>query len=215
MAEAGTHAGHPRFITLEGGEGVGKSTQAQRIAAWLRERGHAVCLTRQPGGTAIAEQLRQLLKDAAQLHMAPLTELLLLFAARAQFLDEVVRPALAAGQVVVCDRFTDSTYAYQGGGRQLPQADIAALEQLVHGDLQPGLTFLFDLDVALGHQRVHARGAADRFEREDPAFFERVRKAYLARAAAQPERFVVIDASTGADAVWAQVKAVLQARALT
>ena len=200
--------GHPHFITLEGGEGAGKSTQAQRIARYLERQGHSVCLTRQPGGTTLAEELRRMLKNTAQ-DIAPLTELLLLFAARAQFLDEVVRPALAAGQVVVCDRFTDSSYAYQGGGRGLPERDIATLEQLVHGDLQPGLTLLFDLDVRLGHERVASRGDADRFEREDQAFFERVRRAYLARAAQYPGRFRVIQAGVDHDLVWQQVEAVL------
>jgi dTMP kinase len=144
--------------------------------------------------------------------IAPVTELLLLFAARAQFLAEVVRPALAAGQVVVCDRFTDSTYAYQGGGRGLPLAEIAALEQLVHGDLQPGLTLLFDLDITQGHERVAIRGQTDRFEQEDRDFFQRVRAAYLARAQAHFGRFVLIDAAQDEEQVWQQVEQVLQAK---
>jgi dTMP kinase len=171
-----------------------------------------VCLTRQPGGTPIAEAIRGLLKDAGHDAMAPLTELLLLFAARAQFLDEVVRPALTAGQYVVCDRFTDSTYAYQGGGRGLPMETITELESLVHGDLQPGLTLLFDLDVGEGHRRAAARGAPDRFELEERSFFERVRQAYLARAARQSQRFVLIDAETDEDTVRERVTQVLEAR---
>lgn len=205
-----TPAGHPYFITLEGGEGAGKSTQARHIAAWLEQRGHQVCRTRQPGGTPIAEAIRRLLKDTDHDAMAPLTELLLLFAARAQFLEEIVRPALACGQVVVCDRFTDSTYAYQGGGRGLPIEDIAALEELVHGDLQPGLTLLFDLDVDEGHRRVVARSEVDRFELEERAFFERVRDLYLARARAHPDRFRVIDAGGDERAVRSAVETALE-----
>lgn len=203
---------HPRFITLEGGEGSGKSTQALRIRDWLAQQGHSVCLTRQPGGTPLAEQIRRLLKDAAHLHMSPDTELLLLFAARAQFLAEVVRPALDAGQVVVCDRFTDSTWAYQGGGRGMAASDITALEELVHGDLQPGLTLLLDLDVQEGLRRVASRGEADRFEREALPFFERVREAYLERARRLPGRYVVIDASGDADGVWSRIRPVLEQR---
>ena len=201
-----------RFITVEGGEGAGKSTQIQRIGAWLAERGHAVVHTREPGGTQLAEQLRTALLDAKNTAVSELTELLLMFAARAQHLDELIRPALSRGEWVVCDRFTDATWAYQGGGRGLPAKQIAALEKLVHGDLQPDLTLLLDLPVRVGLARVALRGEADRFEREPEAFFERVRQAYLERAKDQPDRFEVIDASLTPDAVWSQIAHVLGRR---
>ncbi|MBT8040551.1 MAG: dTMP kinase [Xanthomonadales bacterium] len=201
-----------RFITVEGGEGAGKSTQIRRIGAWLTERGHAVVHTREPGGTQLAEQLRSTLLDTKNTAVSELTELLLMFAARAQHLDELIRPALSRGEWVVCDRFTDATWAYQGGGRGLPGEQIAALEKLVHGDLQPDLTLLLDLPVRVGLERVALRGEADRFEREPEAFFERVRQAYLERAKAQPDRFEVIDASLTPDAVWSQIADVLRQR---
>ncbi len=200
------------FITLEGGEGAGKSTQIHRIAEWLSGRGHKVCLTRQPGGTPLAEKIRILLKDGDHHGMDATAELLLLFAARAQFLAEIVRPALARGEVVVCDRFTDSTYAYQGGGRAVPEGDIAVVEKLVHGDLQPDLTLLLDLEVEEGLARAASRGAADRFEVEGRDFFERVRQTYLQRAVQFPERFAVIDASGPPDDVWGEIRAVLKER---
>lgn len=201
-----------RFITVEGGEGAGKSTQIERIGAWLAEHGFTVIHTREPGGTRLAEQIRSTLLDAGNVPVSELTELLLMFAARAQHLDELIRPALARGECVLCDRFTDATWAYQGGGRGLPPESIAALENLVHGDLQPELTLLLDLPVSLGLERVARRGEADRFEREPEAFFERVRRCYLERAAAEPGRFVVIDAAPGPDEVWARIEQVLQER---
>jgi dTMP kinase len=201
-----------RFITVEGGEGAGKSTQIQRIGAWLAERGHTIVHTREPGGTQLAEQLRTTLLDTKNTAVSELTELLLMFAARAQHLDELIRPALSRGEWVVCDRFTDATWAYQGGGRGLPGEQIAALEKLVHGDLQPDLTLLLDLPVRVGLERVAMRGEADRFEREPEAFFERVRQAYLERAKAEPDRFEVIDASLTPDAVWSQIAHALRRR---
>lgn len=198
------------FITLEGGEGAGKSTQARRIASWLESRGHAVRLGRQPGGTPLAEKIRVLLKDGRHQDMGTTTEMLLLFADRAQFLDEVVRPSLAAGVSVVCDRFTDSTFAYQGGGRGVPEARIAVLEKLVHGDLQPDLTLLLDLEVEQGMLRAATRGAADRFELEDRAFFDRVRSTFLERAQRYPERFAVVDASGEPDQVFGLICEVLE-----
>jgi len=201
-----------RFITVEGGEGAGKSTQIQRIGAWLAERGHTIVHTREPGGTQLAEQLRTTLLDTKNTAVSELTELLLMFAARAQHLDELIRPALLRGEWVVCDRFTDATWAYQGGGRGLPGEQIAALEKLVHGDLQPDLTLLLDLPVRVGLERVAMRGEADRFEREPEAFFERVRQAYLERAKAEPDRFEVIDASLTPDAVWSQIAHALRRR---
>ena len=200
------------FITIEGGEGAGKSTQIRHISEWLQAAGHEVICTRQPGGTVIAEQIRDILLNRDHHLQSPTTELLLAFAARAQLLDEIIRPALEASKTIVCDRFTDATYAYQGGGRKLPTDDIATLEQLVHGDLQPDLTFLLDLPVETGMRRAAGRGAPDRFEEESMAFFERVRHVYLSRSKAEPDRFVVIDASLDEDAVWEQIREVLESR---
>ena len=200
------------FITLEGGEGAGKSTQLDRIRAWLEARGHRVRVTRQPGGTPVSEKIRGLLLDERGHQISDLAELLLLFADRAQFMAEVVRPALAAGETVLCDRFTDSTYAYQGGGRGVPAEWIADLAALVHGDHDPDLTLLFDVPVETGFARIGGRGEADRMEREDRAFHERVRRRYLELAAAAPGRFEVIDARPGPEAVWRAVEEALVAR---
>jgi dTMP kinase len=201
-----------RFITLEGGEGAGKSTMLERVGAWLEDSGRRVVKSREPGGTELAEQLRNLLLDRNTLSVSGQAELLLMFAARAQHLDELIRPALERGDWVLCDRFTDATWAYQGGGRGVASADISALEQLVHGDLQPDLTLLLDLPVEQGLRRAFRRSEADRFEQESPVFFERVRAAYLDRAAAAPGRFAVIDASRSVDEVWSQILTVLQER---
>ena len=197
-------------MTLEGGEGAGKSTQQTRIVKWLSSRGHEVVETREPGGTAISEQIRQVLLDTRNAGLDCRAELLLIFAARAQLLHEIIRPALAAGKVVVSDRFTDASYAYQGGGRQMGADTVALLEGFVHQDLKPGLTLLFDLPVKQGMRRVAGRGQADRFELESIQFFERVRDAYLERAATDPLRFRVIDASKGQEQVWQQVKSHLE-----
>lgn len=183
------------FITLEGPEGAGKSTNRDFIASRLRERGVEVLLTREPGGTPLAERIRELLLAPSDESMAVDTELLLMFAARAQHLDRVIRPALEAGQVVLCDRFTDATYAYQGGGRGVSMARIAELERFVQGSLRPDLTLVFDLPVEVGLQRAVARGRLDRFEQEDRSFFDAVRQTYLERAAQAPERYRVIDAA--------------------
>lgn len=201
-----------RFITIEGGEGAGKSTMMERIAAWLESHGRPVVRTREPGGTVLAEKLRRILLDRGNDSLAGQAELLLVFAARAQHLAELIRPALRRGDTVLCDRFTDATWAYQGGGRRLPANEIAALEQLVHGDLQPNLTLLLDLPVEQGLRRASKRGASDRFESESLAFFQRVRKAYLERAASAPDRFVLIDASAAVEEVWARVERALQDR---
>ena len=198
------------FITLEGGEGAGKSTQKTNITAWLLARGKDVIETREPGGTAISEQIRQVLLDTRNAGLASRTEALLMFAARDQLLQEVIRPALARGKVVVCDRFTDASYAYQGGGRQLGAAAIATLEKFVHPDLQPDLTLLFDIPIEQGLHRVAGRGESDRIEQEAISFFERVRAAYQQRADADPQRFKVIDASLQPEQVWQQVEAVLE-----
>ncbi|MCK0714358.1 dTMP kinase [Chromohalobacter sarecensis] len=196
-----------RFITLEGGEGVGKSTNVDFVCDWLRARGIDVLRTREPGGTPRAESIRALLLDPApQEPLDETAELLLMFAARAQHLAAKIRPALAQGVWVVCDRFTDATFAYQGGGRGLDETRIATLEALVQDDLQPDLTLLLDMPVEAAQQRVERRGAArDRFERERQDFFSAVRESYLSRAAQAPERFAVIDADRDLDAVQASI----------
>ncbi|MGY4493193.1 dTMP kinase [Pseudomonas sp. TE3610] len=183
------------FITLEGPEGAGKSTNREYLAQHLRAAGLDVVLTREPGGTPLAERIRELLLAPSDEAMHADTELLLVFAARAQHLSEVIRPALARGAVVLCDRFTDATYAYQGGGRGLSRARIASLESFVQGDLRPDLTLVFDLPVEVGLARATARGRLDRFEQEGRAFFEAVRNTYLERAAAAPERYTLVNAA--------------------
>jgi len=200
------------FITVEGGEGAGKTTMMDRMVDWLAAHGRHVVRTREPGGTELAEKLREILLVKGNAGLSGQAELLLMFASRAQHLDEVIRPALHRGDTVLCDRFTDATWAYQGGGRGLPLDDIAALERLVHGDLQPDLTLLLDLPVEQGLRRASKRGESDRFEEESRVFFERVREAYLQRARSAPERFAVIDASGSEDEVWAQVDDILQRR---
>ena len=199
------------FISLEGGEGAGKSTQHRRIVEWLTSQGRTVVEAREPGGTPVSEQIRQVLLDTRNAGLTATAELLLMFAARSQLVQEVILPALADGNVIVCDRFADASYAYQGGGRQLGAETVEKVEQLVLKDLQPDLTLLFDIPVELGMTRVAGRGEADRFEVESIKFFERVRKAYLQRAAANPERFRIIDASQDQEQVWNQVETILKA----
>lgn len=201
-----------RFITLEGSEGAGKSSQLENLAAFLSNRGLEVIVTREPGGTPIGEQLRSVLLDPRNDAMAPDTEALLMFAARAQHLHEVVEPALRRGAWVLCDRFTDATYAYQGGGRGMPVDRISALEQWVQGERRPDLCLLFDLPVEVGLARAATRGTADRFEGEGKAFMERVREGYLARARAYPERYAVIDAAQPMEAVTRALEAALEDR---
>ncbi len=200
------------FISLEGGEGAGKSTQHRRIVDWLAARGKSVIEAREPGGTPVSEQIRQVLLDSRNAGLNPTAELLLMFASRSQLVEDVIRPALAEGKVIVCDRFADASYAYQGGGRQLGAEMVAMVDKLVLKGLQPDMTLLFDVPVNVGMQRVKGRGAADRFEAESVLFFERVRNAYLERAAAKPDRFRVIDASLNQQQVWRQVQAVLEAQ---
>ena len=183
------------FITLEGPEGAGKSTNREYLAERLRAEGIEVLLTREPGGTPLAERIREVLLTPGEEQMNPDTELLLVFAARAQHLAQVIRPALARGAVVICDRFTDSTYAYQGGGRGLSLERIATLETFVQGDLRPDLTLVFDLPVEVGLARASARGRLDRFEMEGRVFFDSVRSAYLKRAEADPSRYYLLDAA--------------------
>lgn len=182
-----------RFITLEGGEGVGKTTNLAFIENHLVQNGVDFIRTREPGGTPLGESIRALLLHEGG--MDARTELLLVFAARAQHVREVIEPALAAGRWVVCDRFTDASYAYQGGGRQLEMSDITWLEHWIQQGLRPDLTLLLDAPVAVGLARASRRGPADRIEAEDHAFFERVRQAYLNRALKAPERIRVVDAS--------------------
>jgi dTMP kinase len=198
------------FLSLEGGEGAGKSTQNRHIVEWLSARGKTVLETREPGGTLVSEQIRQVLLDTRNAGLNPTAELLMMFAARSQLVHEVILPALEEGKVIVCDRFADASYAYQGGGRQLDIDTIAAVEKIVLDDLQPDLTLLFDIPVDAGMKRVAGRGAADRFEVESIRFFERVRQAYLDRARANPHRFRVIDASLDEQQVWQQVKTILE-----
>ncbi len=191
------------FICFEGIEGGGKSTQIQRLEKHLQAQGLGVCSTREPGGTQLGEQLRGLLLNH---DMSDDTELLLMFAARAEHLHQVIKPALAQGQWVLSDRFTDASYAYQGGGRGLSMARIAVLEMWVQQGLQPGLSFIFDLEPELGLQRARNRGeASDRFEQQELDFFHRVRAVYLDRAKAAPERYAIIDAAQAEDAVFAQI----------
>jgi dTMP kinase len=205
-----------RFLTIEGIEGVGKSTQVTRLSNALNERDIAHVVTREPGGTPLAERIRAVLLDNVPGEtMPPTAELLLMFAARAVHLTNLVEPALRAGRWVLCDRFIDATYAYQGGGRGLSADTIGQLETLVLGARRPDLTLLLDAPVeqALGRARQRNAGAAaDRFESERAEFFERVRDAYRARAAAEPGRIAVVDASQSADRVAAQILELLRAR---
>ncbi|PJK07613.1 dTMP kinase [Lysobacteraceae bacterium NML95-0200] len=206
-----TIANHPRFVSIEGGEGAGKSTVIGALAEALRARGERVVQSREPGGTRLAEKIRQLLLDPEHEPATVHTELLLMFAARSQHVEQHIRPALQSGAWVLCDRFTDSSYAYQGAGRGVSLSLIETLEREVVG-IQPGLTFLLDLDVAAGRARTRLRGGApDRIEREQDAFFERVREGFLQRARRQPERFCVIDASRSATQVAAAAVAALEA----
>ncbi|HQU16319.1 MAG: dTMP kinase [Chromatiales bacterium 21-64-14] len=199
-----------RFITVEGTEGVGKSTHMPFLESGLRDRGIDVVVTREPGGTPLGEAVRALVLDQRHQEMAPDTELLLMFAARAQHLAQVVLPALEAGSWVLCDRFTDATYAYQGGGRGVDPARIVELERFVQGDLRPDLTLLLDAPVEIGLERAGRRGPADRFERETLDFFQRVRAAYRQRAATLG-RYRVIDAARPLEAVREALAQVLEA----
>jgi dTMP kinase len=199
------------FITLEGIEGAGKSTHIAALATLLSSLGLRVVTTREPGGAPIAERIRALLLDSANTGMDETAELLLMFAARAEHLSKTIRPALASGAWVLCDRFTDATYAYQGGGRGLDPERIGLLETLVQGDLRPDLTLIFDLPPALGLARARGRGAADRFESETLHFFEAVRAVYLQRAHAIPGRYRLIDAAAPLSVVAEQAGHALRA----
>lgn len=198
------------FISLEGVEGAGKSTLMDYIGDLLSKAGHDVILTREPGGTKTGEQIRNILLDSNNIGLTDDTELLLMFAARAQHIQEVIKPALSTNKFVLCDRFTDASYAYQGGGRGLKQGRINELEEWVQQGLKPDLTILFDLDVEVGLRRAGSRSKADRFEQEEISFFERIRSCYLTRANNEPERFKIIDAAKPFENVKQQVQAVLK-----
>ncbi|HYQ92091.1 MAG TPA: dTMP kinase [Candidatus Competibacteraceae bacterium] len=200
-----------KFVTVEGIEGAGKTTQLAFIRDYLETAGKRVLLTREPGGTALGEEIRALLLQQRQEGMSADAELLLLFAARAEHLHQIIRPALESGIWVLCDRFTEASYAYQGGGRGVAWERIAVLENWVQGDLRPDLTLLFDLPAEQGLARAGRRGLLDRFEREELEFFQRVRKAYLEQAACHPNRYRIVDASLSVATVRTEVEAIVQA----
>lgn len=197
------------FITLDGIDGAGKTTQLAVIREWFAAQGHPVLFTREPGGTPLGESLRRLLLNP-RTQAGLRTEALLMFAARAQHIESVILPALEGGVSVVSDRFTDATFAYQGGGRGLPEADIAQLEQWVQGSLRPSLTILLDVPLEVSLRRIERSRTKDRFEQEEADFFTRVRQAYLARAAAAPERYAVIDSSRSKAVVRRDIEAALE-----
>ena len=211
-----------KFITFEGLDGCGKSTQVEKLAAALRAEKLPVVVTREPGGTATGEKVRQLLLDTGTSALAPLAELALMFASRAQHIKEVIQPALAAGRIVLCDRFTDSTEAYQGGGRKLGGEPVLELHRILCGDLQPDLTILMDSDVAASVERARRRNKKrssagkssdrdeNRFEQENRAFFGRVRSAYLAIANREPQRVVLVDARGSVEATHAEIRDVVR-----
>ncbi len=199
-----------KFITIEGTEGVGKTTNMAYVQQHLQAAGINVLLTREPGGTRIGEKIRELLLDARNNDLLEDTELLMMFAARAQHLQQVIEPALKGGQWVLCDRFTDATYAYQGGGRGIDTDRIAMLETWVQGALRPDLILLLDIPVKTGLTRASERSAPDRFEQEQQSFFERVREAYLNRANNDPQHYRIIDAAQALDVVQNQIARALQ-----
>ncbi len=194
-----------KFITLEGIEGVGKTSNLQYIKQLLEQAGHDCVATREPGGTNLGEALRGLLLSHSDENMSADTELLMMFAARAEHLSKVILPALAAGKTVLCDRFTEATYAYQGGGRQLDTDKISKLEDWVQADLRPDLTIILDAPVAIGRARAGSRSAPDRIEKEQDDFFQRVRDAYIELAHQQPQRICLVDASLDLNAVQTQI----------
>ena len=198
-----------RFITIEGGEGAGKSTAQSYLAEKLTAQGISVLQTREPGGTPLAEAIRRNLLSLDEEAPVEMAELLLVFAARAQHLSKVIEPALNQGQWVLCDRFTDATYAYQGAGRGLSAKHIGKLEALVQGDRRPDTVILLDMPPEIGLARARARGALDRFEQEKHAFFERVRQCYLGRAAEFPDRYVIVDAAQELSRVQKSLEAVM------
>jgi dTMP kinase len=198
------------FITVEGGEGVGKSTNMAFLEDYLRGQGVDLVVTREPGGTRLGEDIREMLLQVRDEQVCPMTELLLIFAARAQHINERIEPALAAGKWVLCDRFTDATYAYQSGGRGIDVDIVQRLEELVQGSLRPDYTLLLDAPVSTGMARARGRGELDRFEQEALDFFERVRETYLQLAQGSTGRYRIIDASVSLDAVQRQLTTVCQ-----
>ena len=198
-----------KFITLEGQDGAGKSTNLTVLQQALIDAGKDLIVTREPGGTPFGEKIRQLILSSQDDQFGDMAELLMIFAARAQHITSVIEPALAAGKWVLCDRFTDATYAYQGGGRGIDTAKIAELEQLVQGDLRPDLTVLLDLSVDVSENRAGQRSAPDRFERQKNQFKSKVRASYLSLAADNPARYKVVDAGDGLDVVKARVRQVI------
>ena len=198
------------FITLEGIEGAGKSTAVDFIEDFLTKEGHDVIKTREPGGTVIGEQIREILLKNENYTLTYDTELLLVFSARAQHIQEVILPALSSGKIILCDRFTDASYAYQGGGRGIDASRINLLEKWVQGDLRPNLTLLFDLDVSIGMQRTKKRSDADRFELEELNFFEKIRNTYLERAKNEPQRFRIINSASSLESVKEQIITILK-----
>ncbi|MFT6905289.1 MAG: dTMP kinase [Oleiphilaceae bacterium] len=197
------------FITVEGGEGVGKSTNIAFMQKVLEGQGLKVIITREPGGTPLAEEIREVLIKNREEKVVSETELLLMFAARAQHLYQKILPALETGQCVISDRFTDATYAYQSGGRGVSSEKVALLETFVQGEIRPDITFLFDAPIEIGMSRAQKRGSLDRFEEEEMSFFNRVRDNYLQRAALEPERFNIIDASQNLESVQADLKTLI------
>ena len=197
------------FIVLEGGEGVGKTTNLRFVEEFLLQQGVQLQCSREPGGTEIAEKIREILLQEHAEPMADLTEVLLMFAARAQHVEQKILPCLAAGQWMLCDRFTDASYAYQGGGRQLDKNTIITLENIVQQSLRPDCVILLDAPVEVGHARAKARAALDRMELESQAFHQRVREAYLERAAQAPERYAIINAAQPLAQVQADIQTVL------
>ncbi|NOY15460.1 MAG: dTMP kinase [Gammaproteobacteria bacterium] len=198
-----------KFITLEGVEGAGKTTCLKHVEKRIKEAGIDLCVTREPGGTGIGEKIREILLDRGNFEILDETELLLMFAARAQHLNELIRPTLAADTWVLCDRFTDATYAYQGGGREIAHERIAELEQWVLQGLKPDLTFLLDLPAEVGLERAGQRSSPDRFESENIAFMERIRSSYLDIARQEPDRVKIIDSSQALENVLLQIDEVL------
>jgi dTMP kinase len=218
------HANRGQFITFEGLDGCGKSTQIEKLASALRTHRLSVIVTREPGGTPTGERIRQVLLDTRTADLSPLAELALMFASRAQHIEEVIRPALAEGKIVLCDRFTDSTEAYQGGGRKLGSEPVLALHRILCGSLQPDLTILMDSDVAASVERARRRNKAhadtkgkgkhdeNRFEQESRAFFGRVRNAYQAIAAREPQRVAVVNARGPADETHARILGIVRGK---
>ncbi len=199
------------FITLEGIEGVGKTTQVDYVGELFRRNGNTVCMTREPGGTSVGEAIRNILLNSLDLDISNETELLMIFAARAQHLKRVIEPALARHEVVICDRFTDASFAYQGGGRGIAKEKIQQLKTWVQGEMQPDLTLLLDTPVEIGLSRAGNRGELDRFESETIDFFESIRQEYLSLAKAEPDRIVIIDATPDFEDVQIQIEETLRA----